>query len=277
MSTKIYNGFTFVLSPWQSTNPFGAVLNVVESLRHTLRPKAERLLAAWMIRRAIELMDRHLIFPPDTQESNPIIPLSQAYQELHAEQRAGVKDQARHPDTDMSFSLTLFPGSRRRLYGIAYTEQPLFMRAWRSLPAVHDYSYWDNTDPPEHLSARAWSHRKECWDQIFRRSGIPQEAGFGIVVLPEDLDPSPNQVRRSLRTAVPPLTKRARRIALDLTLKEVQSEPYTRDAIPSVFRALMELEEGRSPHQAVFVRHYEATLQRLNPTPTFDELRSPLK
>lgn len=36
------------------------------------------------------------------------------------------------------------------------------------VPGYEDYAYWNNSDRPEHISARAWNARKKIWNTLLR-------------------------------------------------------------------------------------------------------------
>lgn len=49
-----------------------------------------------------------------------------------------------------------------------------------------DYSYWDNTDREDDISAAAWRGRGKIWDEIFKDTLIPSQVGFAFDLILED-------------------------------------------------------------------------------------------
>lgn len=59
----------------------------------------------------------------------------------------------------------------RRYYLIPYCEMLVgeVLNFLSDDPRVEDYAYWNNTDRPEEVSARAWAARARTWDTMIKR------------------------------------------------------------------------------------------------------------
>lgn len=71
-------------------------------------------------------------------------------------------------DFDLEVSLNIFH-SGKRFYIIPYPGSGLFGRCLEFLkeePRLEDFAYWNNSDRPDHISARAWGQRARIWDRI---------------------------------------------------------------------------------------------------------------
>lgn len=79
--------------------------------------------------------------------------------------------------------ITVFPHNGK-LYGIPFVDIGEFNREW-----IHDFGYWDNTDPPENLvhedgtPCREWFERRRVWEAVLTgdgKSGVPSENGLSM-------------------------------------------------------------------------------------------------
>lgn len=79
-----------------------------------------------------------------------------------------------------SAEIILFPHGRY-VYGIVYmNEAQKFIDSHMSSGVMQDYSYWNNSDEPDGVSARQWNRRKQVWDEIFKDSSVPAEVGVSV-------------------------------------------------------------------------------------------------
>lgn len=83
-------------------------------------------------------------------------------------------------------SIVVLPHGRS-VYAIVYVpraeeliEKHIQSGVWR------DFSYWNNSDRPDELTASQWARRKKVWDQIFAESSIPSEVGVNINLAKEE-------------------------------------------------------------------------------------------
>lgn len=62
-----------------------------------------------------------------------------------------------------------------KVYMIPIGERFIVEELDKSLPEwLEDYSYWNNTDPPEEITDEQWRERGETWDQICTGKGRAQ-------------------------------------------------------------------------------------------------------
>lgn len=156
MSTKIYRGFQVEVATLQE------ILRLVQAFRPEIVKRSQDLLD--------QFMARH----------NPSDPVSAwtAWREL----RSKTVDQGiRLPLVDTEFSLTFFPDAGRFL-GIAFTEHDAWFERWLAQPAVSEYRYWNNTDPPEGISDTEWTVRAKDWNRLVGTQQVCM-AGFSIDVV----------------------------------------------------------------------------------------------
>lgn len=85
-------------------------------------------------------------------------------------------------DFDFDAKLVILP-IERKLLGIKFINNEKLEKALMARPEISDYSYWDNTDRPDSISADSWKRRKENWDKALPGIGIPAENGFEYVIL----------------------------------------------------------------------------------------------
>jgi len=164
MSTKIYNGFQ---------TSFGDLETFLD-LVHTFRD-------GYWKKGAIELREKFVAaafagFPVQDAEAK-----RKAYSlwwDLSSKARTST---TRQPALDTDFKVTIFPDSGRFI-GIAYTEHDKWFEAWLKLPGIREYGYWNNVDPPDHVTDEEWEARREVWDRVLPGCGIPAMEGFSIDV-----------------------------------------------------------------------------------------------
>lgn len=162
MSTKIYNGRLLAGS-------IGKVYDLLLEAKPEAKAIARRLEIAWMARRATAIIDDARI-----KGEEPRHPLGDAWQELMDRRRAIRREGQRDPGVDHEFEIWLFP-RRGATLAIVNTEQRELRDWFDALPWVAEYAYYDNTDPPEEVTARQWDARRRAWDKALPGAGVPSE------------------------------------------------------------------------------------------------------
>jgi hypothetical protein len=166
-------------------------------------------------------------------------PLSSAWDEIDRGRKAE-REGLRHPLTDFEFKIDLFPvGSN--VYGMIRTERA----HWRDYllsehsPDVCEFAYWDNTDPPDEITASEWKSREKVWDHIWTTMIRGRISGGCTIDLSRRLDaPKPGQIMAKL----PDLATRLDRIVKDrgvehFLLHESGEGTTSDDRIRAVMRA----------------------------------------
>lgn len=173
MSTKIYKGFRLKFTDTARLMAFLRRQRAEfiarahdEAIEFVARTASRHFDRAW-------LSDTFCLSPLQSR----VAPLFDAIEELSNRQSEIKKSGHRDPEVDFNFSLALFPHGGQ-LYGIAYCDQSEWVRSFKTDPDVEEFAYWDNTDPPDNISAADWSLRREIWEQI-----LDVEGGYGIPAL----------------------------------------------------------------------------------------------
>lgn len=187
MSTKIYTGFYLATRNWSRIHDW-----CIEYRAEIAAKIQQKLCADWAERTCATLDRRALGLETVT---------GPAYFVAENEVTKGEPP---------SCSLVLIP-HRRKTYGIAFGSESYMAQMWLNRDYVEDYSYWNNTDQPDHVTARNWNARAALWDRLIGWDP-PSMRGFTVqcaeivwpMIRPEDL-----------MAAMPPLQKRASIAAKD--------------------------------------------------------------
>ncbi len=259
MSTKIYTGFA---APRLSTR---AALKVLGEARPALQALVDTKHRKLLARRMASFLDRWclqqagLIPLPVTEapEEPPKASRSTWWtvtEELEAEQAKCRAGHRREPliDCDAELSLWIRPTGGRVL-GMVQEERLGVRDVLIALPGFEDYAYWNNTDPDENVSSRAWRARGRAWDEVLDSETVPVlsmrlQPGFAHL---EDVTPY-----------LPSLEERlghyATRRVQDEHLRETWTPAPGSGDLSGAMRALRKGEEAlKDPESALSVRRRE--------------------
>jgi len=168
MSLKLYYGFRF-------TGPDIADLMVrLSDWRRELDALKKDKEAALMARLFTKRFDMATLGRP--VEGG--IDLSAIWREIR-DRRAKIRATGfRDPEVDFDMDISVFL-HEDRWYGLVMTEQNDWTHLWMEKPFIEDFSFWDNTDPPDGISDAAWAARGSTWHAILEPAGwIPARAGL---------------------------------------------------------------------------------------------------
>lgn len=224
MSTKIYNAYLL------EGHDLGSAAQLLQKFKMaTLRPMMEELKAKTLARRAVQLFDKATI-GLDTEKGNYV---SRAWREMRDEQKNAVAG-VREPDVDFSCKLSLI-NHRSGVYVVMYSEQADFTCAWEKIPGVVDYSYWDNTDRPDDVSAKDWKKRQRVWDSIFKGDvRSPDDAGLSIELLSvEGSWRTPSQEK--LLEVLPDLDQRVASVHIQAAAQALIQKSDTDDTLSAIW------------------------------------------
>jgi len=169
MSTKIYGGIIFK----------GMSLNDVFPVIIELRKKCEEVKLA-SLKRVIVLiatgiLDQQKLKPRKLKKiksslgiksdkySDTAISIARSY--VKSRIQYAEKTMFRDTAIDFECNICLFPSGEDTL-GIVLAENNAMVDVATSPDCIEDYSYWDNTDPPEDIDYGEWESRGVRWDKI---------------------------------------------------------------------------------------------------------------
>lgn len=155
MSTKIYTGFRI------ETTDLAEIRAMVDKVRPDIVLRAQGLLDDFM---------KHIQTKEKGKQFSVWLDM----------RRATVDKGLRNPLVDTQFDLLFIPLPGYCI-GICYTEHSEWFDFWLAIPGVRDWSYWNNTDPDENVSAEEWASRKKDWDSLGFH--VPAMEGFTISVM----------------------------------------------------------------------------------------------
>lgn len=172
MSTKIYDAWRV------PTTSFTELRRQVQLLRESALRLTQQKMKAYVLHQALEAFDTACARgQPDGTNY-----LAAMMDSVHERVTQLEKTRQRDSAVDFSLSLTFFPRSRDTLV-MGFVERPELRALISAQPGWEDFSYWNNTDRPEHLSAAQWTARAKAWEQALGTSSIPAESGFSMTVL----------------------------------------------------------------------------------------------
>lgn len=93
--------------------------------------------------------------------------------------QTGVRD----PEVDFGLELHLFPRAYDVLIDVT-TEQAELQAWFDKLPFVEDFSYWDNTDPPENATSAEWESRCQAWNEVLPYGATMSERCLTFEITP---------------------------------------------------------------------------------------------
>ena len=179
MSTKIYTGFKL------EGHSLDSAVELLEGLKPELKRARIEQLSKWLASRISTLVDRVAL--NEVKLDPGVTPFSTALEEFKARQLKIITKKHRDPEVDFEVSVVLFRHSKG-IFGVYFSENKALSNVLLTLPEVLDFSYWDNSDPPDRLSDTEWMERNAVWKEIFSESWSPAEAGLSLTLLPERYD-----------------------------------------------------------------------------------------
>lgn len=211
MSTKIPNGFVL------HETDFSRIHEMITDWREELSTLQREGVAHFLADRASFLIDsvdcgRPLSLDIDGRSAAGI-----AWDELTDRRKEIAKTGHRDPAVDFDFQMTLHP-HQGRVYGIVFSEQREWVQAWMAKSGVERFAYWDNTDPEDGVSNKAWKARGRIWDDILdRNGGVPAMSGFSVKCTDSFIpSPQPEEIAERL----PTFDERVTRMAVEKVVGE---------------------------------------------------------
>lgn len=83
------------------------------------------------------------------------------------------------PPLDLEAEVAFFPIQNKTL-AIPFINNRALMKAFKSLPQVVPYGFWDNVDKDEDVSDEEWEIRRKEWDEALLGLGVPRECGLCV-------------------------------------------------------------------------------------------------
>jgi hypothetical protein len=215
MSTKIFNGFRF------ADPDLATIHRQIMEWRAELRPLHQQAANRFVAELAIAAIDEERLRPGSHSGQIPVMEGISKLWDMQAEVR---KTQRRNPAVDFEFTISLMP-FEGQVYGIVYSEQQEWLRLWMAKPFVIDFSYWDNTDPPEEVSEQDWAERGRVWDAILSEAVFtaPSMAGFAADCTHEALSPDIDNVVNELPSFQERISRTARFLVVSAEMSRRQS------------------------------------------------------
>lgn len=170
MSTKIYNGFRI------QGRTIEQITRDLFSLRPALESKAKELTIAMALRIAVNAYDKSQFFTSAPRPAASDYYL-EALSKIRNRQHLVVDTLQRDPAVDFESNVVLFPLEGDQVLGVTFVENKELLTLIQRLPGYEEFSYWNNADKPDNVSAKRWAERKTLWDAavpsgVFSRDGL---------------------------------------------------------------------------------------------------------
>lgn len=209
MSTKIHRGRVI-------SAPLFRAYQMLMELKPEIGKMGEEMQHRWMVEAAVNMIDREAI-----KGSSINSPLIKAWTDLIDRHKACKATMRRDPEIDFEFDLWLFPLKTKTLL-IVQTEQNEFLQFLDRQPFIEDYSYWDNADRNENITAEDWRKRKKDWDLVLPMGSAPSDRCLVMAMFNSDAI-FPPDVKKALKY-VPAMDRRIDTLTKSQHLNEVYSQ-----------------------------------------------------
>ncbi len=211
MSTKIYSGFKFNSGSLQELQSF------LMRWRATLKPLHRDELAKVHARIATDTFDQSLINPKARAGKTPLV---EAFNSVMERQREIKKTGYRDNEVDFDFEVSFLPHGRK-IYGIIFTERGKWRDLFMEQPEISDFSYWNNSDKPEGITAQEWKHRYKVWDKILISGpdAVPAMRGLYAQCTSESLYVSADEIVAAIESHEVRVRKMAKLMVFDADMK----------------------------------------------------------
>ena len=154
MSTKIYTGFRFKTKDWN------AIHRMLMRYRQQLEPLVKDKIVDMYARLSTKALDCracNIDLIKNDKKSAYTWALDTIESRIKETRKTGLRD----PLIDFDCEIALLPLSNGVVLGIIYTEQQEFINLWMRKKNVEEYAYWNNTDPPDHITEKEWQQRSK--------------------------------------------------------------------------------------------------------------------
>jgi hypothetical protein len=164
MSTKIFNGIKF------KSNSYEEVFSQLSEIRKTMRENYMKFANYGLTNYYYKHYDEPL---PHGSDLYDII-------------KKDLQQITKGDFDELDCTLVIIP-HKGELYGLYYAVGKTREFLLEAMDNIYDdFSYWDNTDPPEELPENEWVYRRIVWDEITVGNEIPRNFGTIFTFLSED-------------------------------------------------------------------------------------------
>ncbi|NJO62543.1 MAG: hypothetical protein HC836_31245 [Richelia sp. RM2_1_2] len=214
MSVKLYNAWRM---PTMSMSKFQHWLN---QLRRDLQVIADRAIRSEIVRRTVRNKDLKIAFPNNKQIQTAPSSLTSNWIEFMGEYRTSREMKLRNPLVYVECEI-IFHFKGNFIYFLALTDQSAYTDLISALPNIEEYGYWDNTDKPDAISARAWKQRQRIWESIFGNTQF-MLGGLVFMLIGEYNIAMPKQ--GTVEEFIPDFNTRLNEVAKELAWNEYMSK-----------------------------------------------------
>jgi hypothetical protein len=240
VSTRIYHGFRF------KSSSIIALQDFFMRWRETLKSLHRNELAAVLARIATDTLDRSFT-NPELQVGKT--PWSEAFSDVMDRQKTIKKTGSRDPEVDFDFDVSILPYGRK-IYGIIYSERGDWRDLFLEQPEIEDFSYWNNSDRPDTISAREWNHRNKTWNTVLGSRGIPALRGFSAQCTEETLYVECEDVLEAVKPHVDRVFNRAKDVIIGAEMYRRMQEIAEPDRQKHIFETFWEAHDWMKTPEA---------------------------
>jgi hypothetical protein len=106
-------------------------------------------------------------------------PLYTAYSKMQEMEQRIIQEKIKKPEYDFLCDLIFFPADNHVLV-MLFAEQKAYVEAFKQMPGVRPYSYWNNSEQPEEISKKDWNIRGKHWEDAVGYTGVPSLEGLSV-------------------------------------------------------------------------------------------------
>lgn len=208
MSTKIYNGFRM-----KGVRSLDKAFHSIKALRKTAEEAANKEAAKLLANAAANKYD--LAIASGGKPQNVML---EAYRDISDALFEDAKERKRCY-FDLGLSVALAVTHSKAVIGIVYSENRSMLKSFMANENIVDYSYWNNTDEPDDVSALEWSKRRGHWNEVLE-IGIPAMEMFNVTLVNEYQFPYPD--KELVEQYIPTFEKRLPIVAELSTMEKIR-------------------------------------------------------
>lgn len=193
MSTKIFN--TFKLKKENLT--IHELFLISDIIREVLKEKQREIILDMAYKTTCNFLDKKIYKKENILEDEKIknileynLPLY-VYEKLQRKYNKVKHNLTRTPEDIYDFSVSVcFFEYNNNIYlklFCGYYEKD-FMNSLKELDILEEYDYWNNTDKPDNISNEEWKERALVWENIFKKSSIPNEVALNLDITSDFID-----------------------------------------------------------------------------------------
>ncbi len=178
MSVKIYNGYRL-----PSDVNVANIFDWVSNQQKWISPMRHEIIDSYLFRVARSSFDIRYLTALGLARSTQETTAFQSALESAKEGLVDLQANRRVPGLDVEVSLRVFfrPNRPQNLYATLFSENREITRLFNLIPGMKEFSYWDNTDPPEDMAEDSFNRRGNIWNALCNWDSDQEPKGASLL------------------------------------------------------------------------------------------------